>query len=103
MIASNLPSTPGEEYVTKWATFDPDQANALLDSIGLEAKDDEGWRLRPDGSGDRLRIELAAPANIGWEWDGMLEMIKDHWTANRHLGRPQDPGTQPVRDRITRQ
>ena len=81
MIAASLPSTPGEEYVTKWATFDPDQANALLDSIGLEAKDDEGWRLRPDGSGDRLRIELAAPASIGWEWDGMLELVKDHWTS----------------------
>ena len=81
MIAASLPSTPGEEYVTKWATFDPDQANALLDSIGLEAKDDEGWRLRGDGSGDRLRIELAAPASIGWEWDGMLELVKDHWTS----------------------
>ena len=81
MIAASLPSTPGDEYVTKWATYDPDQANALLDSIGLDAKDDEGWRLRADGSGERLRIELAAAANIGYDWDGMFEMIKDHWKA----------------------
>jgi len=81
MIEESLPSTPGKEYVTKWATFDPDAANALLDKIGLSKKDSEGWRLRPDGSGKRLRIELAAPAAIGSDWDGTMELVKDHWQS----------------------
>ena len=81
MIAASLPSTPGEEYVTKWATYDPDAANALLDGLGLDAKDDEGWRLRTDGSGERLRIELTVAANIGSDWDGTTELMKNHWSA----------------------
>jgi peptide/nickel transport system substrate-binding protein len=46
---------PGEEWRTTWATPDRTQAlseaNALLDGIGLTDKDDEGYRLRPDGDG----------------------------------------------------
>ena len=50
---------PGEaEWRTKWHTYDPDKANEMLDSIGLDQKDSEGFRLRTDGSGDRLVFEL---------------------------------------------
>jgi peptide/nickel transport system substrate-binding protein len=48
---------PGPEWRTKWATLDVNQANQLLDKIGLDKKDAEGYRLRTDGQG-RLRIEL---------------------------------------------
>ena len=48
---------PGPEYRTKWATLDVKQANDLLDKIGLDKKDSEGFRLRTD-NGRRLRLEL---------------------------------------------
>jgi peptide/nickel transport system substrate-binding protein len=53
------PDSPGEDpWRTLWHTYDPDQSNELLDSIGLDQKDSEGFRLRTDGSGDRLTFEL---------------------------------------------
>ncbi|MCC7372854.1 MAG: ABC transporter substrate-binding protein [Chloroflexi bacterium] len=55
--AETSPYSPGPEYRKKWATLDVNQANQLLDKIGLDKKDAEGFRLRTDGKG-RLRIEL---------------------------------------------
>lgn len=76
MCSPDLPSTAGEEYVTKWATHEPDQANEMLDAIGLTEKDDEGFRLRTDGSGERLRIEIGMVAGGN---EPIAEMVKDHW------------------------
>ena len=76
MCSPDLPSTAGEEFVTRWATHEPDQANEMLDAIGLTEKDDEGFRLRTDGSGDRLRIEIGMVAGGN---EPIAEMVKDHW------------------------
>jgi len=51
------PYSPGPEWRKKWAVLDVAQANQLLDKIGLEKKDSEGYRLRTD-NGQRLRIEM---------------------------------------------
>jgi len=51
------PYNPGREYRKLWSTYDPKNANAMLDKIGLSKKDGEGYRLRTDGKG-RLRLEL---------------------------------------------
>ncbi len=76
MCSPDLPSTAGEEFVTRWATHEPDQANEMLDAIGLTEKDDEGYRLRTDGSGERLRIEIGMVAGGN---EPIAEMVKDHW------------------------
>ncbi len=76
MCSPDLPSTAGEEFVTRWATHEPDQANEMLDAIGLTEKDDEGFRLRMDGSGNRLRIEIGMVAGGN---EPIAEMVKDHW------------------------
>jgi peptide/nickel transport system substrate-binding protein len=76
MCSPDLPSTAGEEFVTRWATHEPDQANEMLDAIGLTEMDDEGYRLRTDGSGDRLRIEIGMVAGGN---EPIAEMVKDHW------------------------
>ena len=76
MCSPDLPSTAGEEFVTRWATHEPDQANEMLDAIGLTEKDDEGFRLRTDGSGERLRIEIGMVAGGN---EPIAEMVKDHW------------------------
>jgi peptide/nickel transport system substrate-binding protein len=71
---------PCADYRTMWATPDRTQAlseaNALLDGIGLTDKDDEGFRLRPDGAG-RIRVNYDAY----WPTDVEIgEMIKQQWS-----------------------
>lgn len=56
------PEHPGESYLTLWSTYDPDRANAMLDGLGLEKRDGEGYRMRSDGLG-RLRIRIPAPSD----------------------------------------
>ena len=56
------PEHPGESYLTLWSTYDPDRSNALLDGLGLEERDGEGYRMRSDGRG-RLRIRIPAPSD----------------------------------------
>jgi peptide/nickel transport system substrate-binding protein len=73
----SLPYFPGEGWREKWSTFDPAQANALLDQIGLTAKDSEGYRLRTD-NGERLRLEVQA-VQAFLPWPRISEMIADQW------------------------
>ncbi len=44
------------EFATAYVEYDPEKANALLDEMGLDQRDSEGYRLRPDG--ERLMITL---------------------------------------------
>ena len=71
------PQSPGEEYRTLWATYDLEQANALLDSIGLDKKDEEGFRLRTDGEG-RLRLSCPFDAADSTKVQ-QIEMAKSQW------------------------
>jgi peptide/nickel transport system substrate-binding protein len=54
---------PGNTFMDPaWTTlhieYDPDQANALLDSLGLTERDADGFRLRPDGERLSLLIQI---------------------------------------------
>ena len=55
----------GREMTRLYTRFDPDRANELLDSIGLDKKDSDGYRVRTD-NGERLRIpiQLLGPTSI---------------------------------------
>ncbi len=75
----DLPYFPGEGWREKWSTHDPEQANALLDQIGLNEKDAEGFRVRTD-NGQRLRIEVQA-VQAFLPWPRISEMVADHWRA----------------------
>ena len=65
-----------EEYRGRWAQFDPDAANALLDEIGLRERNDEGTRLMPDGRPLEIIVETAGEDTeqtdvlelVGWTW-----------------------------------
>jgi peptide/nickel transport system substrate-binding protein len=76
--AESMPENPGPEYRTLWCTYDPDQANQILDSIGLDQKDGEGYRLRTD-NGERLRIEMTATVPAFLVYDKHAEMIREQW------------------------
>ena len=76
--AEDVIFNPGKEYRKKWATLDRKQAGALLDTIGLTKKDDEGYRLRTDGKG-RLRVELMTVGGQLFAYTQIAEMIKQQW------------------------
>ena len=44
-----------EELNNAYLEYDPDQANALIDGLGYIDRDEDGYRLWKDGSGERIR------------------------------------------------
>ncbi|WP_428647343.1 ABC transporter substrate-binding protein, partial [Roseibium sp.] len=64
------------EYTTKWAEFDPDRANALLDEIGLTERNGEGTRLMPDGRPLEIIVETSGEAQVQ---DDALELVTEMW------------------------
>jgi peptide/nickel transport system substrate-binding protein len=76
--AADAPDSPGAEWRTKWSTHDPAQANQMLDQIGLDKKDSEGYRMRSDGQG-RLRIQITTVAASMLPWGQQMEMIAQQW------------------------
>ena len=64
-----------EEWATRYAEYDPDTANRLLDEMGLQRGDD-GFRLRPDGE------VLTAQIVIPLEWPSHVaisELVAEYW------------------------
>ncbi len=70
---------PGPEYRNKWATYDPTQSNALLDKVGLDKKDAQGFRLRQDGTG-RLRMEITTVGGQFVQFTQIMEVVRQQWT-----------------------
>ena len=67
------------EFARAYADYNPDEANRLLDSIGLDKRDAQGYRLRPDGK--RLQVLIEIPEG-GWgPWIDIAELVKDYWEA----------------------
>ena len=62
---------------THYAEHDVEQANALLDEMGLEWDDNHEYRLRPDGE------ELFFPAEYCTEWlaysEDLMDLVSLHW------------------------
>jgi peptide/nickel transport system substrate-binding protein len=59
------PYFPGAEWAKKYTQYKPDEANKLLDGLGLTRKDAQGLRLLP--SGKPVSIELSVvPAFAAW-------------------------------------
>jgi len=73
-----LPGSPlyQEAYRTAWSTYDPKQANALLDELGMTWKDPDGIRHLPDSRRAELVIETGEvdPAEVD-----ALEIITAQW------------------------
>ncbi len=65
------------EYERAYIEYDPQLANRLLDEMGLDKKNADGIRLRPDGKPLTLHIETTSILGIM----GDAELIADYWTA----------------------
>lgn len=70
--------SPGPEWNEKWAMLDVEQANSMLDELGLDQKDDEGFRLRTD-NGERLRLEVITAGGQFIPYTQVAEMIQQQW------------------------
>jgi len=75
-----LPESPlyREEYANAWAAYDPDQANALLDEIGLTERNSAGTRLMSNGKPLELIVETAGESS---EEADVLELIRGDYAA----------------------
>ncbi len=61
--------------------FDPDKGNELLDAAGLDQKDGEGYRLRPDG--ERLELLITCyPSEMGVPAIDIFNKIAEYWETN---------------------
>jgi len=64
-----------EEWARAYAQYDPERANELLDSMGLDWEKNHRWRLRPDGkplSITMLIVEGSYPTKIP-------ELVAEYW------------------------
>ena len=76
------------DYATKWANYDPKQANKLLDEVGLNKRNGNGIRLMPDGEPAIIVVEHTGEDT---EISDVLTLIKDHWkkVGIQLLSKPQ--------------
>ena len=74
------PDNPGKYVGEDYVQFNPDAANAILDEIGLSAKDGDGFRLMP--SGERLTIQLPSVVAAFEDYPAINEMIARQWEVN---------------------
>ena len=73
-----LPQSPlyKPEFRDNWSAYDPEQANALLDEIGLTERSSDGLRLLPDGRPMELVVETAGEES---EQADILELVQEDW------------------------
>jgi peptide/nickel transport system substrate-binding protein len=73
-----LPLSPlhKPEYTSSWATLDIDQANSLLDEMGLTKRSDDNFRLLPDG---RPMVLIVDTAGESTEETDVLQLVRDSW------------------------
>jgi peptide/nickel transport system substrate-binding protein len=62
------------EFETKWAEYDPDRANTLLDELGLTQRDKDGFRMFSDGKELKLIFTISTV-------DKAAELITSYWKA----------------------
>lgn len=73
-----LPKSPfyDDQFRKAWADYDPAQANALLDQMGLTGRSGDGYRMLPDGRSLRLIVETSGERD---EVESALQIIVDTW------------------------
>jgi peptide/nickel transport system substrate-binding protein len=75
--ANASPYFNSDRWDQEFGRFAPDEANAILDSIGLQNKDSEGYRLLP--SGERLVLRIDAVSGAFLPYPDIGETIAQMW------------------------
>lgn len=70
------PQSPFHNPITldSWTGYDPRKANAMLDEIGLEKRDREGFRTFPDGSRMLFFINVTPMLGVG-----PAQLVAEYW------------------------
>ena len=68
-----------EEFAHQYTEYSVDLANEHLDKAGYSERDDEGYRLGPDGN--RISVVVEAGDLFGRGWPDVLELIQGYWEA----------------------
>jgi peptide/nickel transport system substrate-binding protein len=66
-----------KEWADFCAEYSPDKANALLDEMGLDQRDADGYRLRPDGETLSILIELTTATDSPTL--EVTQVVAEHW------------------------
>ncbi len=78
--AQTAPQPAAPFYQERWATqfteFDPDLANELLDGMGLDQRDSDGYRLRPDG--ERFTLVFMVADVFGVQFPDVMELVSEY-------------------------
>lgn len=64
------------EWAENYAQYAPDEANRLLDEMGLDQRDGEGFRLRPDGQTLAVLVEYIP---VEGPKGPVCELVRDYW------------------------
>lgn len=80
---SQAAPTPDSAFYEPWMTdhyaqYDPELANQLLDEMGLDQRDADGFRLRPDGETLFINLQVYVPEEA---WARIAELTADYWNA----------------------
>lgn len=73
-----LPQSPfyDPDHAGAYAGLDRQAANSLLNQIGLDKRDSDGWRLLPDGRRAEIIVETAGERQ---EETDALELVQEMW------------------------
>ncbi len=72
------PYFPGDAYAKKYTEFNRDQANKLLDSIGLDKKGADGIRLLSNGKPATMEISVVPAFGA---WPDVAQLVAKDWEA----------------------
>lgn len=65
-----------QEWADHYVAYDPEQANSLLDELGLDQRDGSGNRLRPDGQPFTFQLEYLPQEGPKAE---VADLVVRHW------------------------
>jgi peptide/nickel transport system substrate-binding protein len=75
--ANTPPYFNSDRWDQEFGRFAPDEANAILDGLGLDKKDAEGFRLLP--SGERLVLTIDAVSGSFLDYPSIAERVAQMW------------------------
>jgi len=73
---SDSPYYPGDEYCYRAIEYDPDKANQMLDDMGLDQRNAEGYRT--DADGNLISLVILAIDAFG-PWPDVGELAVSYW------------------------
>ena len=81
-VSNGVPIHPSASFAKpEWYTYgteyDVAKANSMLDALGLDKKDSDGFRLRPDGK----RLVVLASYTIQSVGSATMNLVKGYWEA----------------------